>query len=233
MKQAEREQLDWLQETRSLPLESMGEFFDLRVSEYEAHMAGWERHYRWMADLVPPNAESVLDLGCGTGLELDAIFDRMPNLRVTGIDLSEKMLHVLAKKHPGRSLHLLCGDYRTLSLGEDCFDVVLAFETLHHYPAEQKAELFGKIYRCLKPGGCMLECDYLAVSDAVERRCRRAAEDKRRRERFAPSVAVHFDIPLTPEHELQAIRAGGFERAELLGCLPGDDRTAMIRAVKS
>lgn len=43
----------WLEETRDDPLESMSGFFDNRVEDYEAHMARWERHYLWMAQLLP------------------------------------------------------------------------------------------------------------------------------------------------------------------------------------
>ena len=42
---------------------------------------------------VPDNpGQAILDLGCGTGLELDALFARFPDLRVTGIDMTEEML---------------------------------------------------------------------------------------------------------------------------------------------
>ena len=76
----------WLEETRDEPLEAMGTFFDSRISEYEDHMSPWQKHYEWMAQLLPSHAETLLDLGCGSGLELDPIFRRFPNLRVTGVD---------------------------------------------------------------------------------------------------------------------------------------------------
>lgn len=43
------------------------------MSDYEEHMAIWEQSYQAFAALLPPDCESILDLGCGTGLELDQI----------------------------------------------------------------------------------------------------------------------------------------------------------------
>lgn len=54
---------------------------------------------------------------CGSGLELDAIFQRFPELEVTGIDLSAEMLARLAQKHGEKSLRLIQGDYFQQELG--------------------------------------------------------------------------------------------------------------------
>lgn len=54
-----------------------------------------------MAELLPDGIGTLLDIGCGSGLELDTVFQRFPSLQVTGIDLSEKMLDRLVQKHGG------------------------------------------------------------------------------------------------------------------------------------
>ena len=84
MDEAFREWQEWREATCDEPLEGMAAFFDARVGDYEAHMARWEAHYRWMTRLLPDGARTLLDLGCGTGLELDRIFERFPDLAVTG-----------------------------------------------------------------------------------------------------------------------------------------------------
>lgn len=71
----------WREATRDEPLEGMGAFFDARAGDYEAHMARWEAHYRWMARLLPDGIRTLLDLGCGTGLELDRILSAFPTWR--------------------------------------------------------------------------------------------------------------------------------------------------------
>ena len=222
----------WLEETRDEPLEAMGAFFDSRISEYEDHMSPWQKHYEWMAQLLPSNAETLLDLGCGSGLELDPIFRRFPNLRVTGVDLSEEMLALLKRKHPQRTLTLVQADYFCHDFGEGRFDSAVSFETLHHFTSEKKISLFSRLCRSLKPGGVYLECDYIARTQAIEDLVFAECARRRRRDGIPGDVFVHFDTPLTLEHEMDAMKQAGFSRVELVGFLPEDDHTPMIRAVK-
>ena len=100
----------WLEETEGEPLETMGAFFDRRIGSYEEHMSPWKRHYEWLAGLISPLTRTLLDIGCGTGLELDSIYKKIPELQVTGIDLSAEMLAVLRQKHPHKSLTLIQED---------------------------------------------------------------------------------------------------------------------------
>ncbi|MBQ8641592.1 MAG: class I SAM-dependent methyltransferase [Clostridia bacterium] len=218
----------WLDETRDVPLEAMDAFFNARIVDYEEHMAGWNAHYQWMADLLPEGITSLLDIGCGTGLELDAIYRRFPDLTVTGIDLAGDMLAMLEKKHGNRNLRLIRDDYFLHPLGEAQYDCAVSFETLHHYTAEKKQTLFAKICRSLKPGGVYLECDYIAVSQAIEDLVFTECARRRTRDRIPPETFVHFDTPLTLEHETDAMRRAGFSSVESIGFLEGDNHTAMI-----
>ena len=227
----ESELRKWLKQTRAEPLEGMAAFFDRRVGGYEAHMSRWRQHYRRMAELLPPDTDSLLDLGCGTGLELDCIFRRFPALEVTGVDLCAAMLAELERKHAGRRITLICGDYFHTDLGEARFDAAVSFETLHHFTAEKKQRLFEALFRSLKPGGVYLECDYIAASPEIEALLYDECRRRRERDGISDEVFVHFDTPLTLEHELQTLERAGFS-AEPLGFLPGDGDTAMIRAVK-
>lgn len=187
----------WLAATRDEPLESMAAFFDARTGEYEAHMAPWAAQYQWMARELPAGTKRLLDLGCGTGLELDCIFRRFPDLEVTGVDLAGKMLDLLRRKHPGRALTLVQADYFAWEPGDGPFDAVVAFETLHHVNAAKKAELFAKVHRWLRPGGVFLECDYIASTPEMEEMAFAEAARRRARDGVPEEVFVHFDTPLT------------------------------------
>lgn len=222
----------WLEETEGEPLETMAAFFDERINSYEEHMSRWSKHYKWMADLIPSSVKTLLDIGCGTGLELDCIYEKIPAVQVTGIDLSAKMLTVLMKKHSDKSLTLIQDDYFLHDFGVNCFDAAISFETLHHYTAEKKAGLFRNISRSLVPGGIYLECDYIAVSQEIEDLVFAECDRRRKCEGIAPDVFVHFDTPLTLEHETQVIKSAGFSSVEVLGFIPDDNHTVMIRATK-
>jgi len=232
MDQDYQELKQWLEETKDESLEEMAGFFDARIDSYEEHMARWKGHYEWLAELLPASITNLLDIGCGTGLELDHIFARFPDLQVVGVDLSEKMLQKLSEKHRDKDLTLVCQDYFAYDMGKERFDAVISFETLHHYTAEKKEVLFRKIFDCLKPGGVYLECDYIATSQAIEDLVFSECKRRRLRDGIKDDVFVHFDTPLTLEHELNAMRKAGFKVVELVGFLPEDNHTAMIRAVK-
>lgn len=221
----------WLDETANEPLEKMDAFFDRRISDYEEHMSAWREHYAYVSELVPKSAKTLLDIGAGSGLELNGIFKRFPGLDVTAIDLSEKMLEKLSEKFGDRQIKVIRGDYFEYDFGENKFDCVMAFQTLHHFPFEKKKGLFEKIMRTLNTDGVYIECDYIAVSEEIEKLAFFECERRRRRDNIPPDVFVHFDTPLTLEHELSAMREAGFsvEKTELL---PNDDHTAIILANK-
>ena len=77
-------------------VEKMYEFFVARLDIYEDNMLhnveGLPEGYFELAKHIRPGTKTLLDLGCGTGLELDEIFRLYPNIEVTGIDLAYPML---------------------------------------------------------------------------------------------------------------------------------------------
>ena len=135
----------WLREESETPLEEMGSFFEKRVGGYEEHMSVWKEAYRKMALLVPEGTENILDLGCGTGLELDEIFKVQPEVYVTGIDLCPAMLEKLKEKHGDKEINIICGDYFTVDLEKEIYDLAISFESLHHFTLNQKKELYRKM----------------------------------------------------------------------------------------
>lgn len=208
----------WLQETWESPLEDMAGFFRTRLDGYEEHMAAWKEAYMRVPSWLPLGAQSLLDLGCGTGLEIGAVLEARPELAVTGVDLSEDMLEVLRAKYPG--VTVVCADYFVCPFGEAAFDAALSFQTLHHFPANQKEKLFRKLYAALMPGGRYIEVDYLACCEEEERLLAEAAARKRRRDDIPSDAFVHFDTPLTPEHEMELLIRAGFQ-TKLADCIAG------------
>ena len=132
-------------------LEQMSDFFAARVDMYDEHMIneveGCREGYVRMAEYVPADCRRLLDLGCGTGLELEAIFGKIPYVSVTGVDLCEAMLDKLKEKYEGRSISLICGDYFTADFGGG-FDCAVSFQTMHHFSKEKKNFLVKKL--CVK-----------------------------------------------------------------------------------
>lgn len=196
----------------------MGGFFAKRAETYDEHMLsgveGCSEGYRQMARLLPDSAECLLDLGCGTGLELGEIFKTKPNLRVTGIDLAGPMLDRLRRKYPDKNLTLLEADYLSADFGEETFDAAVSFETMHHFSHAEKIGLYEKIRRALRPGGRYIESDYM-VTDQKEEDFLYAENARLRREQNIPEGALyHFDTPCTVDNQLAMLRKAGFEKVE-------------------
>lgn len=222
---------EWLRSIEEEPLEEMENFFSARLGDYEEHMMHWKKLYEWMGELVPDQTEKLLDLGCGTGLELDEIFQHHPDIEVTGVDLSSDMLAKLREKHLDKKLNLIVADYFQQPLGTACYDAAVSFETLHHFTAEKKLSLFRKLYQSLKPGGIYLEADYFADDNEWEEFLFAECDRRRKKWGISEDVFVHFDTPLTLEHELELLKEAGFSEVCVLGTAEGDD-TPIIRAVK-
>ena len=94
-------------------------------------------NYNEITKLIENNSK-ILDLGCGTGLELTYYFDRCREGSITGIDLAPGMLQALREKFPGKKLNLIQGSYFAVPLGEEAFDAAVSVESLHHFTAAEK-----------------------------------------------------------------------------------------------
>ena len=202
-------------------LEKMDEFFAARVNGYDEHMRteieGSSEFYAFTASLLPMKKEArILDLGCGTGLELEEYFRLNPEAAVTGIDLSEAMLKALKGKFPDRSLSLIHGSYFDVELGEKTYDAAVSVESLHHFTAEQKGSLYGKLHAALKEEGCFVLTDYFAESEEQEREYFRSLEYLKHAQELPAGTFYHYDTPLTADHEIQVIRQAGFSEIRIV-----------------
>ena len=204
-----------------MQLEEMAAFFAARVEGYDQHMFanidGAPEFYPATAALLR-ECHCILDLGCGTGLEIGEIFIQNPTARITGIDLSPAMLAALSEKFAARKtqLTLLQGDYFSLPFGEAQFDGAVSVESLHHFTHEEKLGLYQKLFAALTPGGLYVETDYMAPIQAyedfyfAEARRLRAAQGME-------SGFVHYDTPCTLENQTALLRRAGFATVECRG----------------
>ena len=75
------------------------------------------------------HVRNALDVGCGNGFSTYYVAERIPD--ITAVDRSEHML----ERHPLRgSANLLSADARHLPFEDNSFDLVYAWEVLHHIP---------------------------------------------------------------------------------------------------
>ena len=216
-------------------LEKMSDFFEARLDGYDRHMLtnieSASEFYPFTAEQLPRIAGCrVLDLGCGTGLELEEYFLRNPLARVTGIDLSEGMLSALKEKFPEREITLICGSYFDVPLGDEVFDVAVSVESLHHFEKAEKVRLYTRLHRALRDGSAFILTDYFALTEDEERSHREALCALKRAQGIADGELYHYDTPLTVAHECEALIEAGFATVEVIAHWGA---THTIRATKS
>ncbi|WP_026525388.1 class I SAM-dependent methyltransferase [Butyrivibrio sp. MB2005] len=202
-------------------LERMDDFFTARINGYDEHMKsnieGASLFYKFTAALLPVGENAkVLDLGCGTGLELEEFFLVNPNAIVTGIDLTEAMLDSLKAKFPDKDITTICGSYFDVPFGDGIFDAAVSVESLHHFSKEEKIPLYAKLWQALKPDGYLILTDYFAETDEQETFFRQEQIRLRKEQNLPDEVFYHYDTPLTVEHEKEALIAAGFTKVEVL-----------------
>ena len=204
-----------------MQLEEMSRFFENRVGGYDEHMRGTiegaSAFYAYTAARLPqqPGAK-VLDLGCGTGLELEEYFALNPAAEVTGIDLCRPMLDALEAKFPGKKLDLRCESYFDADLAPETFDAAVSVESLHHFPAEKKLGLYRKLHAALKDGGQFILTDYFAESEELEKEYFEDYAALVREQGLDRGSFYHYDTPLTVEHEMQVLKEAGFRDVRIL-----------------
>src|SRR5215472_9661220 len=130
---------------------------------YEAEAASWHASHR-DEDRAISRRESyerfaellthrglVLDLGCGSGLDIPALAAR--GLTVVGLDISGAILRIAQAEVPDVAGRLLQADMRALPLATGSLDGVWADGSLHHLPKEELAGAVREVARVLRSGG--------------------------------------------------------------------------------
>jgi predicted TPR repeat methyltransferase len=104
--------------------------YDVFAQFYDAVQGDRADHSAYIRSLIEqhhPRAKTVLELACGTGSVLKQL---EPFYDVSGVDLSEAMLAVAARKLP--NARLVRADMTSVDLGQT-FDVVLCvFDSINH-----------------------------------------------------------------------------------------------------
>lgn len=171
----------------------------------------------------------ILDLGCGTGLELQEYYLLNPSANVTGIDLSQGMLSAMEKKFSAKDIKLICGSYFDVPFGISAFDGAVSVESLHHFTKEEKIPLYSELVKALRKSEAFILTDYFSLSDEEERLHRKNFIASKAEQGITDHEFYYYDTPLTVNHETEALIEAGFSSVEVL-CNWG--ATYTLKAVK-
>lgn len=175
------------------------------------------------------DGDRLLDLGVGSGLVEEALFERLPDIRVVGVDHSEAMLERARAKHRARTnLRLVTGGFENLDsagapdgLGPP-FEFVICVQALHEVADDVKRAVFDFARRHIAPRGLFLvldRFDYEPFALAPEYRCvwkqlnEHAPETRLSFEEYRARYAAKLDHVGTVGGYLRWIREAGFNAA--------------------
>lgn len=176
---------------------------------------------------IVPNAENLLDIGCGAGNYTLMMLSKLPDLHCTLVDLSKPMLDKALERvsqKTNKTVEILQGDIRAIALKENHFDIILAGAVLHHLRDNQDWETtFKKLFKLLKPGGCLMISDLITQDTALlnnytwERYGDYLEEvgGKEYRSKVLEYVAKE-DSPRSMNYQLDLMKNIGFSSVEIL-----------------
>ncbi|MDJ0745624.1 MAG: class I SAM-dependent methyltransferase [Xenococcaceae cyanobacterium MO_167.B27] len=113
----------------------------------------------------------VLDVACGTGRTLRMIRSALPKARLFGTDLSPAYLrkaNELLSEIPGELPQLLQGNAENLPYTDNYFHSISSVFLFHELPPNARQEVINECYRMLQPGGTLVICDSMQVSDSPD-----------------------------------------------------------------
>lgn len=114
-----------------------------------------------ISKLKKRNIQKLLDIATGTGdFAIEA--SRIPNIRITGVDISEQMLEEgrrkIKKKGLSEKIELLKGDSEQLNFADQSFDAITVAFGVRNFENLQLG--LKEMYRVLKPGGIVVVLEF-------------------------------------------------------------------------
>ena len=194
----------------------VGKFFNSVADTYDMvhleHIDGGLQSKIDTVKFIPNSAIKILDLGAGTGLELEFIFDKNKNAEVDCVDISQGMLDKLKEKYRNFRINIFCQDYFKFNFQPEKYDAVLSIMSFHHFSDIEKEKLYQLIFSTLTVDGVFVCSDYCAKNKEEEKFFRR--ELKKLMAEKSEEV-FSYDIPTYPKTDIDLLKKVGFSDVEI------------------
>jgi SAM-dependent methyltransferase len=168
-------------------------------------------------------ARRVLDVGCGEGSYLAGFLLRHRDARGVGVELdaalAEEARRTLREAQVARRGEIRVGDFLTLDLGAEGFDLALLNQSLHYFAPAERAALFRRIRERLAAGGVLAIQTAIATRDPLSRLLGTAASVAS----FDLFLRCHrnlYGLP-DPKEVARTLREAGFAGVGEIPVLPG------------
>lgn len=118
-------------------------------------MASASERQVWAVEtLAPAPADRLLEVGCGHGVAVSLVCERLAKGRITGIDRSSKMIEIATRRNAehvaaGKAT-FICSSFERTRLEEPEFDKIFAFHVAAFW--KQPAPMLSLARRVMAPG---------------------------------------------------------------------------------
>ena len=113
-----------------------------------------------LAELVPLQALSIIELGCGSARLARELLGRYPRCRVTGLEVDVAQ-HAKNLVKPQAGLSFVAAGAQSVPFPDAWFDGAMMLKSLHHVPVDAMDQALDEVARVVRPGG------FLYVSEPV------------------------------------------------------------------
>lgn len=204
-------------------MNEMRSFFNKVADGYDEHMRkviiDYEEYYNRLTSPIKETDEpiKIINLGCGTGPELEHIFKKCPNAQVVCVDVAENMLNILKDKYAckEKQITLIADSYENVKVEDNTFDYVICAMCLHHYDKKRKNNIFNRFKSMLKEDGLYIEGDFVVTPEEEEK----YYEEYQQLIITNPEVITgnyHIDVPATVYTETTYLINVGFKQVDVL-----------------
>ena len=105
-----------------------------------------------LSDLVALQAQSIIELGCGSARLARDLLGRCPQCRVTGLEV-DAVQHTKNLESPQVGLSFVDAGAQSVPFPDATFDVAMMLKSLHHVPMDEMDGALDEVARVLRPGG--------------------------------------------------------------------------------
>ncbi|MDX9928353.1 MAG: methyltransferase domain-containing protein [Bacteroidales bacterium] len=113
--------------------------------------------------IEPLEGKTILEIGCGNGVQTKFIAQNYNPGYITGIDLNRRNILIANREKErrkiGNSFFLVDDAQKLRKIADNSFQVVVNIESAFHYPDKQA--FLSEIYRVLEPGGRFIIADII------------------------------------------------------------------------
>lgn len=175
-----------------------------------------------------PKLKAVLDIGCGAGNYMVKLAQKVVDIDITLLDLSQPMLDKALERVGEATIgkvNARKGDFRTVDFGTDKYDVIIATAVLHHLRDDVDWETtFKKLFNLLNDGGSVWIFDLVHQTDTILQqyiyhdlygKYLEQLKDRDYRDHVFAYIEKE-DSPRSLMYQLQLLEKVGFKKVDIL-----------------